>query len=840
MIDFKKKLGDKASKPPINPLEIYDTLDRASDKGDLRQAQSGVLSSWFESRRAQKDVLLKMHTGQGKTLVGLLILQSKLNEGKGPCLYLCPNNYLVDQTILQAGQFGIKCVAAEPDLPMEFLKGRAILVTSVQKLFNGLTRFGLDAKSTQVESIVIDDAHACIDTIRSAFTLQVERDSEVYKQLVQLFKHELELQGVGTFADIATGVYDALLPVPYWDWCAKLSDVASILSKNSNSNAVKFVWPLMRDILSEYSCLVSGASAEIYCELPSLDRFGSFARASHRVYMSATTADDSFLVKGLGLDPEVIAKPIHYEKEKWSGERMIVIPSLVSEGLPRSWVIPRFGKPQLKTDIGTVVLVPSFRRSNDWHGVGAIVAKSDSILELVDQLKDGKPGNRAKAIVFVNRYEGIDLPDNACRILILDGKPFSEGLYDRYLERCLGDSKTNARRTARSIEQGLGRAVRGEKDYCVVILTGDDLTQHLRRPDATAFHSPQTRRQIEIGLELADLAKQESKGQTPAAIVEDVIGQCLERDEGWKQYYAEEMKSTPAMLPADDAYLAVLVKERAAWEAFRRGKPNQAYETIQGLLDSQEFEAPERGLYLQHAARFLWHSDRARSQSVQRASYSANPNMLKPADGAEIPKTKALVAGRAAAIKKWIQSFSTYADLQIATEEMIGNLSFGVSSEAFEESLKRLGSALGFASSRPDREAKAGPDNLWCLFGSEYILFECKSEVLATRQEIHKSEAGQMEVSCAWFEKNYPGCSVLRALVIPADRLAKDAAVSHDIRLLRDLGLKTMKGNVRGFFAELKSIDLKSVDDKWVEDRLVAHHLDVSAIKNRWFTKLQG
>lgn len=60
------------------------------------------------------------------------MLQARLNEGKGPTVYLCPNNYLIEQTCEQARQFGIATCQAEPDLPEAFLTSEQILVTSVQ------------------------------------------------------------------------------------------------------------------------------------------------------------------------------------------------------------------------------------------------------------------------------------------------------------------------------------------------------------------------------------------------------------------------------------------------------------------------------------------------------------------------------------------------------------------------------------------------------------------------------------------------------------------------------------------------------------------------------------
>ena len=95
MVDFKKRLVDvNASAKPIVPAEIYEKADRESDTGPLWPAQLTVLDEWHTSRRAERDVIVKMHTGQGKTLIGLLILQSKMNENPQPALYICPNGYL--------------------------------------------------------------------------------------------------------------------------------------------------------------------------------------------------------------------------------------------------------------------------------------------------------------------------------------------------------------------------------------------------------------------------------------------------------------------------------------------------------------------------------------------------------------------------------------------------------------------------------------------------------------------------------------------------------------------------------------------------------------------------
>lgn len=192
MVDFKKRLAGKKADKPVDPVKLYDTLDRAHDKGPLRPAQLAVLQDWFKNHQSTRDVIVKLHTGQGKTLIGLLMLQSRLNAGQGPAVYLCPDNFLIDQTCEQAKQFGISTCKADPDLPEAFVNGETILVTSVQKMFNGLTKFGLHRRSAKVGTLLMDDAHACSDIIREASRIRIPSMEPAYAALQALFAEDLE------------------------------------------------------------------------------------------------------------------------------------------------------------------------------------------------------------------------------------------------------------------------------------------------------------------------------------------------------------------------------------------------------------------------------------------------------------------------------------------------------------------------------------------------------------------------------------------------------------------------------------------------------------------------
>jgi hypothetical protein len=335
MVDFRKRLSKSEIEKKTNPIDIYDSLDRRSIAGPLRPAQHKILSEWFDSRKTEKDLIIKLHTGEGKTLIGLLILQSKINSGEGPCLFICPNIYLVQQVRRDAKKFGISycTIGDDNSLPNEFVDGEKILITHVQKVFNGKTIFGLGNDFVPVENVILDDSHACIDSIRNTFTISLDSDHSAYKELLELFSDALPEQGEGTFLEIENGDYNSFLPIPYWNWIDKSEEVLQILSNYREELSIMFSWPFIKDSIKNCQAFISGQNIEITPIHIPIEKFSSFDRASQRILMSATTQDDSFFIKGLGFDSKAIKNPLDNPSQIWSGEKMLIIPSLVDDSL---------------------------------------------------------------------------------------------------------------------------------------------------------------------------------------------------------------------------------------------------------------------------------------------------------------------------------------------------------------------------------------------------------------------------------------------------------------------------------------------------------------------------
>jgi replicative superfamily II helicase len=831
MIDFKKKLGTEDIPKKINPKEIYESLDRRSVAGPLRPAQEIILTEWYTTRSNNQDLIIKLHTGEGKTLIGLLILQSKINSNDGPCLYVCPNKYLAEQTCLEAKKFGIPfTVIDENGLPNDFLDGKKILITHVQKVFNGKTIFGLNNNSLEVKNIILDDSHACIDSLKQSFTIQVTASNTLYSELRSLFKDDIVNQGEGSFLEIEQGNYETLLPIPYWSWIEKKSEVLELLSNHKEDKELVFSWPIIKNDIENCQVYLTGNMIEISPYYMPIHNFGSFQRASQRILMSATTQDDSFFIKGLGFNLDAVKNPLTNSLQKWSGEKMLLIPSLIDEKLDRDYMVTQLAKPSKRT-FGIAGLVSSFQKSKQYQSLGAIVPNSEQIFKTVNNLKQRLFN---KTVVFVNRYDGIDLPDEACRLLIIDSKPFFNALNDRYEETCRTTSDIVNIKIAQKVEQGLGRSVRGEKDYSIILLIGVDLVKFIRSSKSNKYFSAQTKKQIEIGLEIANMAEAEvGKGEEPIKVLNSLMNQALKRDEGWKAYYTEEMNKITQDNDKPNIYEQLSI-EREAEELHFKGNSEKACEKMQYLIDTYCKDDIERGWYLQLLARYKFFISKVESNILQKSAFEKNTQLLTPKEGISYKKIEFINENRLRRIKDWVNQFKNYEDLMLSVDDTLNDLSFGMPAEKFEAALKDIGLMLGFLSQRPDKEFKKGPDNLWCGVDNKYIIFECKSDVDEDREDISKSEAGQMNSHCAWFRKEYMETPFKPILIIPTKNLSYHGDFNEKVEIMRRGKLKSLKSNVKSFFKEFKNYNIHDISDEKLNMLLNEAHLDIESLHTKY------
>jgi replicative superfamily II helicase len=834
-LDFNKLAGESYTNAPIHPIELFHSLVRAPSIAYLRDVQGAVLQTWHDSR-SERDVVVKMNTGAGKTLVGLLMLRSCMNEGLGPAVYVTPDNQLVDQVRLLASEYGIETVDFEGnDVPAEFLNSEAILVVNFKKLFNGRTVFGYAGGPrpvVQLGSVLLDDAHTCLSQAWQQSSIEFGSDHKAYGELLSLFQNTLEQQSRGGAAEVARGNPGATpMLVPYWSWQAVLGDVARILSTYSDDGELKFKWNLIKDHLELCRCIVSGRSIVIAPHVVPVSEVPSYDKAKRRFFLTATIVDDSVLLRDLDVSEKAIRSPLRPKISGDIGERLILAPSLVMRDVIPAHLVP-YIQSVVDSKKNVVVLVPSAKRAKFWSDVGAEFVQGDEVAGAVEQLKK----DRGRWLVLANRYDGIDLPDDACRLLVLDGLPTGGLALEQYTMSVRPNSAQLRAVQAQRIEQGLGRAVRSGTDYCAVLLFGSDLVNFLSQKQNQSLLSAETRKQVELGNSMARMLQRDN-AVSPLKGITDTLDACLGQDIGWKKYHRQQLGGVapaPTLIPTN---VALAKLEREGVRAHTAGHGDEASRAMDIFVSGATgpSDPADRGWYLQSAGALVHETDPARAQELQRKAHELNPKLLKPLAGARYGRAVAQASVQASRIQEWLRNLTEANAVPVAVEAILGRLVFGVESEPFEQALRELGTLLGFHAERPEKEYDCGPDDFWMMPDGTDLVIEAKSMVKLDQTEISKKDIGQLSVSVNWHKGEYPDRQFKAVIVHPVSVAASDAPPPAEAVALTVQGLGQLAERVRNMGAALAA----KAPDAWelneISGLLTAHKLTPGGIRSGLF-----
>lgn len=357
----------------------------------------------------------------------------------------------------------------------------------------------------------------------------------------------------------------------------------------------------------------------------------------------------------------------------------------------------------------------------------------------------------------------------------------------------------------------------------------------MRSVATNKYFSAQTKKQIELGLSIAEMAREDQEENVePIKIVVSLIKQSLNRDEGWKAYYTSEMDGIQE-IPIDKTIYEKLSLERKIEQLYYNGEVIIACDAMQKFIDESCDDPLEKGWYLQQLARYTYIYQKDHSNTLQKAAFKMNKQLLKPKEGIEYTKVSYINENRLNRIKTFINKFKDFDELQLEVNAILDNLSFGIESDKFEEALQSVGEFLGFISQRPDKEIRKGPDNLWCGVDDQYLIFECKNEVDDNRGEINKHEAGQMNSHCAWFEEEYgTNARVQRFLIIPTKNLSYYGNFTHDVKIIRKGKLRDLRKNIKGFVRELSPFVLSDISDESLQRFLKTHKLELMDLKQEY------
>jgi len=782
-VDLSKLQATYTSDTAIQPRELFGVLPgKSREYGYLRDVQAEVLDGWF-ARRNETDLRIKMNTGGGKTLVGLLLLKSCLNELVGPAVYVAPSKYLMAQVSQEAARLGI-AVDDDPRSPA-VARGRSILVTNIHKIFNGRSVFGVSPGPALLEigSVVLDDAHACLESLEGQFRLSVASNHDVYRKLWELLRDDLASYDQAKSLDVSSGEPHRLLLVPYWIWAERLRQVADCLHSLREDEEVRFVWPFLSECLADCHCVFGNGSVEISPACIPAHAVPSFQNAKRRVFMSATFSDDSILVTHFNASPETIRTPITPSVASDLGERMIVVPQDLN---------PDFEDQQIRTAIATlaesynvVVITPSVSAAAKWPTASRVLT-AENLAEGVAELKRGRVG----LVVLVNKYDGIDLPDDACRVLVLDGLPDVRSHFERLRAVALQKSASSKDVFIQRIEQGMGRGVRSRDDYCAIVLIGRSLVGQLFGARGVQMLTPATKAQFE----LSERALEQLRG----ASLEDIFAAldlCLKRDPAWTRLAKESIARLRHEADGGDTRVAEAC--RSAFMAFQNRDAERAVAVLRDAADTVDDDAL-KGWMLFGVARYLGHLDPVESQRTLVSGVRLNQYVpVRPRSGISVKRMNTTVGQQSERAVQWLsKEFPSPLVATLALRAEIDQLAFRPTSyKEFEKALATIGSAVGFASQRPELEFGSGPDVLWCVGNDAYIIIECKNE--ATTDSISKQYTDQLSGAVSWFEREYKGSRLLASVIAhPSRNLSAEAAMPANGRVMATEQLQRLREQV--------------------------------------------
>lgn len=808
MVDFGALRKQEKKGAPVEPRQLYGLLPKKlRGRGQLWDAQAQVLNEWYE-RRAESDLVIKLNTGGGKTTAGLILLQSVLNAKQGPALYVAPSNYLVEQVVKEAEALGLATTKNVDSAA--YLQGIAIGIVNVHKLVNGRSVFSENRSAkppVPIGTVVIDDAHAAIATSREQLSLELEADTQSYRDLLDLFGEDLRKVSPDGYLDLREGVRGKPVRVPFWSWQDRLDEVRTILRKESQeSRPLYYSWPAMRDTLDLGRAVFGSDRLTITAPCPPIAHITSLREAKHRVFLTATLADDSILVTDFDAHPDGVRAPISPVTAGDIGERMILSPQEINSSITAEEIRSEIVK--LSHKHNTVVLVPSAKWAKIWEEDAAIVADASSVEDAVEQLKSG---NHVGLVVLANKYDGIDLPHDACRVLVVDGLPESFSPDEKLQSMLRGSSTGVDDRQVQRIEQGMGRGIRSNEDYCVVFLIGPRLSQLTVDPRSLPRFSPATRTQLATSREVATAME----NATLKSIIR-TANQALERDIEWVEFAKERLGEVEAR---SSGFSESAIAERKAFDSARHGDCYSAAEVLLEAANSQSADERTKGALFEQAAVYMNKVDHVRSQQILTIARGHNPYTLRPLEGLHYTKLEQSIPQAKLSTDRLMTQYTSPAQLKLSFESIVDDLEFDPDrTEQFEEALFEAGRLIGIGSQRPEHEIGQGPDNLFALPDGQFWVIEAKTG--ATSVAIGKRDMGQLGQSLLWFKKHYdPSVVPVPVMVHPATSAYKDATVPEGMRIITKSRLGKFAHSLQAFSTGLAQ---QGWDDPVVVGRLLA------------------
>ena len=733
-----RRVGASTTRPP-DPETLFKDLRKAPGIQYVWAHQADILREYDERYPNRRDVALELPTGTGKTLIGLLIAEYRRRKFDERALYLCPTRQLAWQVGEHARTYGIE---ARVLLPREyeglndFHLGNAVGVSTYSAIFNTNPRI------EEPKTVVLDDAHAAEDYVASLWSVSISRHEmgPLYRRCLRLLEPEMEEAFVeGMLDDDASPDVRARVDMlPHPRFSERAAEIRGLLDEGLDERtAERYPWSMIRGHLHACCLFVSWQGLLLRPLVPPTLTHPPFESANQRVYMSATLGEGGELERIIGVPRiERIPAPKGWDKQG-SGRRLFLFPNLsMGEGDVReatTLAAKESGRALALTPTAAAASVTKERFSSQ----GMTVLSSGDVGESLEPFTS----RTDVALVLANRYDGIDLPDEACRLLIIDGLPVATNLQERFLLTRLGADSLLRDRLRTRFTQGTGRCSRNDSDFAVVLAVGQRLFDFCAKRENRSGMHPELQAELEYGIEnsydldpegLLELVRLFREQGEEADMVDQDIRDLREKAQkipdpvaGVLMEAAPKEVSFVYDLWRKD-YAEALEKARSVSDSLSGGRETAAYRAwwhylagSAAWMAGQEQEDQD----LLAKARDLFGRAARASRSV---SWFAE--LSREVDPGARPSSSDVRTARACeSVFQTLSGLGFHGrrfDRKVAElNDLIGK----DDSSSFERGLEMLGSLLGFESSRRSDEDGA-PDGVWLLGDGLAVALEAKSD----------------------------------------------------------------------------------------------------------------
>lgn len=502
--------------------------------------------------------------------------------------------------------------------------------------------------------------------------------------------------------------------------------------------------------------------------------------------MSATLPDDSALVSNFNIDVSRPIKIITPNSADDIGDRMILFPQVINPQINEDMIKEALKKISHKHNV--VIIVPSYYRAQFWHDVSNLTLNTTTINDGIKKLKEGHVG----LVVLINKYDGIDLPEDACRVLVIDGLPDVRSEFDKVEQIELLNSERLICESLQKVEQGMGRGVRSSTDSCVVVLIGKELSSLIFAEKAIEKFSAATKAQIELSEKISE----QVKGKNINEIFE-VMQYSFNKDKDWVN------SSRSVLLDVIYNKLQTINPLILAYrKAFDYAEKRDYRNSVKCLLDliNSTSDNKLRGWLKLQMAEYINYYDQVEAQEILKSAQNDNLRVIKPIDGIQFDKTLKKYYGQGESLVYFLKKEGFNENkFTLKINEYVEKLVFRPeTAHIFENAFEKIAFFLGLTARRPESEYGKGPDVLWRIGELKFIVIECKNGVQT--ETICKHDCNQLNGSAHWFENSYDSsCEYIPIMIHKANFFEHACSPNPQIRIMTENDLEKFKNSVLKF-----------------------------------------